>query len=538
MKATNVVGMEDSHSVHLYLPPADGGAPPVQPEGGINDIPIQPAGSTVTNDSVESEGPALLGVFDGHGGSTVAKFTGTTFHTRLAGLEAYKNGDYEVALKEVFMKTDRDLRADPNFFNDPSGCTAVVGLVTTDGRIIVANAGDSRSVLGYKGIAKDLSHDHKPTNAGETARITSAGGFVEFGRVNGNLALSRAIGDFEFKQNYSLEPEKQIVTCDPEITTHNIDGEEEFIVFACDGIWDCLTSQQVIDFIRRGVANGDDLGKICEDLMTKCLATSSESAGLGCDNMTVVIVALLNGRTPDEWQAWVKKRVEDRVGRETPEFVPDVFGPARTAAITGGGFRMAGTSGLANLAQILSGKVVPFDPAQDDEDEDDDDDDGLHIITPDELNAYKSNTPSDDVYMDDKAFSGPIAPKDVTDNLDSEEPRSSDTKATHIPLIVDEDGDSVMSDADSDITTTAAPAPSGPPVPPGLPPPISSQFKERPSSPLPPTFTSIGSPQVQNVGDKLNGDMTQHETKPAGDAYPEVAKVEGLMDTSESPIKL
>ncbi|EIW73107.1 hypothetical protein TREMEDRAFT_25513, partial [Tremella mesenterica DSM 1558] len=280
------ISMEDSHSVHLYLPPADGGAPP-------------------------SEGPALLGVFDGHGGSTVAKFTGTTFHTRLAGLEAYKNGDYEVALKEVFMKTDRDLRADPNFFNDPSGCTAVVGLVTTDGRII-ANAGDSRSVLGYKGIAKDLSHDHKPTNAGETARITSAGGFVEFGRVNGNLALSRAIGDFEFKQNYSLEPEKQIVTCDPEITTHNIDGEEEFIVFACDGIWDCLTSQQVIDFIRRGVANGDDLGKICEDLMTKCLATSSESAGLGCDNMTVVIVALLNGRTPDEWQAWVKKRVEDR----------------------------------------------------------------------------------------------------------------------------------------------------------------------------------------------------------------------------------
>lgn len=111
-----------------------------------------------------------------------------------------------------------------------------------------ANAGDSRAVLGYKGEAKALSNDHKPTNKEETARITAAGGFVEFGRVNGelggvglcaddpgNLALSRAIGDFEFKQNYTLQPEQQIVTADPEIISHNVDGEEEFIVLACDG---------------------------------------------------------------------------------------------------------------------------------------------------------------------------------------------------------------------------------------------------------------------------------------------------------------
>jgi len=96
-----------------------------------------------------------------------------------------------------------------------------------------------------------MSYDHKPTNKGkstflvlycqqtdqaeETARIQSAGGFVEFGRVNGNLALSRAIGDFEFKQNHALSAEKQIVTVDPEIITHKLDGEEEFLVVACDG---------------------------------------------------------------------------------------------------------------------------------------------------------------------------------------------------------------------------------------------------------------------------------------------------------------
>jgi protein phosphatase 2C family protein 2/3 len=73
-----------------------------------------------------------------------------------------------------------------------------------------------------------------------------------------------------------------------------------------------LTSQQVIDFTRRAIANGDDLGKICEDVMKKCTATESDTGGIGCDNMTVIVVALLNGRTPEEWQQWVKERVEKK----------------------------------------------------------------------------------------------------------------------------------------------------------------------------------------------------------------------------------
>lgn len=80
----------------------------------------------------------------------------------------------------------------------------------------------------------------------------AAGGYIEYGRVNGtcwqrdrleriltvrlgNLALSRALGDFDFKKNYSLGPEKQVITADPDITQHDLSEEDEFLVLACDG---------------------------------------------------------------------------------------------------------------------------------------------------------------------------------------------------------------------------------------------------------------------------------------------------------------
>jgi serine/threonine protein phosphatase PrpC len=51
----------------------------------------------------------------------------------------------------------------------------------------------------------------------------------------GNLALSRALGDFGFKKNYALGPQKQIITADPDVTIHDITDEDEFLVLACDG---------------------------------------------------------------------------------------------------------------------------------------------------------------------------------------------------------------------------------------------------------------------------------------------------------------
>jgi len=62
-----------------------------------------------------------------------------------------------------------------------------------------------------------MSQDHKPDDPEERKRIYNANGFVEESRVNGMLALSRALGDFEYKSNPSLKAKDQAVTCHPDV---------------------------------------------------------------------------------------------------------------------------------------------------------------------------------------------------------------------------------------------------------------------------------------------------------------------------------
>lgn len=99
-----------------------------------------------------------------------------------------------------------------------AGATAIVAVMV--GRVLtVANAGDSRAVLCRAGgKTVPLSYDHKPQQEREMTRINRAGGFVNhFGRVNGNLNLSRSIGDLKYKQVNGVPPDGQIITAEPDI---------------------------------------------------------------------------------------------------------------------------------------------------------------------------------------------------------------------------------------------------------------------------------------------------------------------------------
>ncbi|KAJ2968711.1 hypothetical protein NQ176_g9049 [Zarea fungicola] len=269
---------------------------------------------------------SFFGVYDGHGGEKVATYSGANLHNIIARQESFKKGDYAQALKDGFLAADRAMLSDPRFEDEVSGCTACVSLIVGN-RVYVANAGDSRGVLGIKGRAKPLSEDHKPQLEAEKNRIVAAGGFVDFGRVNGNLALSRAIGDFEFKKVAELPPEAQIVTAFPDVEQHDLTDEDEFLVLACDGIWDCQSSQAVVEFVRRGIAAKQELDKICENMMDNCLASNSETGGVGCDNMTMIIVAFLNGKTKEQWYEDIAKRVANGDGPCAPPEYAEFRGP-------------------------------------------------------------------------------------------------------------------------------------------------------------------------------------------------------------------
>jgi len=231
---------------------------------------------------------ALFAVFDGHRGSAIATFCGANLAEFLVGASAYGNGRLKDALVEAYVNIDQHLkRQQPG---EMSGCTAVSLLVTRT-ELLCANAGDSRCVLCRDGRAVPLSFDHKPNLPSELRRIQRAGGFVFRGRVQGVLALSRAIGDFPFKQRMGVPWEEQAVTCVPEVQSVSLDARrDEFAVLACDGIWDVMSSQDVVNFVRQRLGRGEAPQAVCEQLMDACLAP--RPLGLGCDNMSVIIVDL------------------------------------------------------------------------------------------------------------------------------------------------------------------------------------------------------------------------------------------------------
>ena len=231
----------------------------------------------------------IFGVFDGHGGCEVAKFVSNHFVKEFLNNQNYSRNDIKKALEENYNKMDKLMLEkegseellfeykkskeeaenikennknaqiemlrqviDPKEQPDAkismfTGCTANV-LVIHDKKLFFANAGDSRSILCKNGQAFPMSTDHKPSIPAELKRIERAEGWVSDGRILGNLNISRGIGDSEYKMNKKLKPEEQIISNFPDVKIENLSNDIDFVVIACDGIWDCKTNQEICDF--------------------------------------------------------------------------------------------------------------------------------------------------------------------------------------------------------------------------------------------------------------------------------------------------
>lgn len=140
-----------------------------------------------------------------------------------------------------------------------------------------------------------MTSDCRASRPDEVARIVSNGGFVNNKRVNGQLAVSRALGDVEFKTPRSL------VTASPELSEIRLQEKDEFLLIACDGLWDVLTSEEAIKFIRdrlnqdsnsgsgTKMVTSDRLSSIADELVKHAIDDKKSS-----DNVSVLIAKVVS----------------------------------------------------------------------------------------------------------------------------------------------------------------------------------------------------------------------------------------------------
>jgi len=223
-------------------------------------------------------------IYDGHGGKYVSKYLSETlykyFLTKKTPYPLTKNYVYE-----VYNKIQNNLKKTNN-----ANRTGSTGLVVINFRhngenyLNILNTGDSRCVLCRDNIAIPLTKDHKPHWPEEKTRIELLNGKITFDgydwRIN-DLSVSRAFGDVD---------STPFLTHIPDIFRYKLDKNDKFFVLACDGLWDVMSNQDVVNFI---INNSYDLKtntRINKNTnIAKLLAEFALKKG-SSDNISIIIV--------------------------------------------------------------------------------------------------------------------------------------------------------------------------------------------------------------------------------------------------------
>lgn len=219
-------------------------------------------------------------IYDGHGGAMAAFLASeslTPHFLSLLKVERAKplherESDAEL-LRAAYLAADQYICS-----RHTTSGTAAATIHLLDDHFLAANVGDSRVVIGTGSRAIQLTIDHKPDLPEERARIEGLGGKViswDVPRVQGVLAMSRALGD------PGLKP---FVSPDPRIVEGRLGAENNFVVVACDGVWDVLTPEEVMTVVW----DVEEPNQAAESIVSRALASGST------DNVSVIVLDLRN----------------------------------------------------------------------------------------------------------------------------------------------------------------------------------------------------------------------------------------------------
>ncbi|KAJ1446255.1 phosphatase 2C-like domain-containing protein [Pelagophyceae sp. CCMP2097] len=322
------------------------------------------------------DGSALFCIFDGHGGRGCAEWAGATVPDRCLD-EARRRGDAREALFRAFVDADGDWEGRQPLARDASGATAIAALFDGDRGLYVANLGDCRCVLARRDRfgelkARDLSTDARADRPDEVARISAAHGFVANRRVNGGLAVSRALGDVGYKRRRAADDARTPVSCEPDVARVQLTADDAFFVLACDGLWDVLSSQEAVDFVQTELHLADDRDPGALEAVCARLARHAVDDKKSTDNVSVCVVRIL---------AAAQARPAARDGKAAAaEQKENVFrrSPQATAQPRLGGSAAQRAAGLASrpaagqppsFGAPVAGRTATRDPSKESDDD-------------------------------------------------------------------------------------------------------------------------------------------------------------------------
>ena len=240
---------------------------------------------TITNFNSDSHN-ILFTLFDGHGGDAVSTYLQHNYDKFFRHALNVNHNNVLNSLFDSFIQADQTLQGLNVVRTGSTGC--VVYITQEKGKKVLycANVGDTRCTLFTPSKIERLTYDHRADDISEKERIYTNGGMVVRGRVMGRLMLSRSFGDFELRK-FGVVPNPYIYRKELEEN----EEENQFLIIACDGIWDVLNEEGIQQCIINICNDKNHLQKnvtstICDELIRSALAEGA------WDNLSVLTIKL------------------------------------------------------------------------------------------------------------------------------------------------------------------------------------------------------------------------------------------------------